>query len=295
MAVAEGVDYSYSRPDLVQLYAAGKRVVCRYVSWSRLGKNLSLAEASALSAAGFAVVTNWEYTAQDQLGGYDKGVEHAREADRQHRACGGPATRPIYFSTDFDASASQLAGPVTQYFRGAASVLGLGRVGVYGGLRSVRYMLDHGLARWAWQAYAWSGGVWDNRAHIQQYRNGVTLAEATVDLDRAMKADYGQWKIGGEDDDMDTRQAQILWNMGWLVQGLVEGDDPIVIPANTAYGVAGTSLPNKVAQAIKAAADVVTVDPAVVDAAVAKALASPTVLAAVVKAINDDHARRLAA
>ena len=36
-------------------------------------------------------------------------------------------------------------------------------------------------------------------------------------------------------------------------------------------------------------------DPAVVDAAVTKALSNPQVLAAVVKAINDDHARRLAA
>jgi hypothetical protein len=54
------------------------------------------------------------------------------------------------------------------------------------------------VAAWFWQTYAWSAGVWAPGNHIEQYQNGVALAGATLDLDRALTADYGQWMIGDD-------------------------------------------------------------------------------------------------
>lgn len=189
----EGVDYSWSRPDLEQLYQLGKQFIIRYVSYSDTGKNLTRAEAEQARRVGLAIVTNWEWDARDQLGGYARGQAHAREADRQHRACGGPKDRPIYFSTDFDASTGELE-TCYDYLRGAASIIGWDRVGVYGGYRTIAYMASKGV-RWLWQTYAWSGGRWHKAAQLRQYRNGVHLAGGEVDLNRAMTDDYGQWGL----------------------------------------------------------------------------------------------------
>jgi Domain of unknown function (DUF1906) len=208
--VIEGVDYSWGRPDLGELARLGKRFAVRYLSFKRTGKNLTRAEADQLIAAGLAVVSNWENDKGDQLGGHNRGVAHATEAARQHLACGGPPDRPIYFSTDFDASTSQLA-TCHRYLRGCADVIGWDRVGVYGGFRTINYMRDRGV-RWLWQTYAWSGGQWAAGTHLRQYRNEVRLAGADVDLDRAMKTDYGQW---GEDTPLTGEDIEKIAQRVW--------------------------------------------------------------------------------
>lgn len=194
--MTQGVDYAWSRPDPAGLYTAGKRFACRYVSFDTTGKNLTQAEAMDLSRAGLSIVANWEYSATDQLGGYDKGVLHATAAASRLASIGMPPGRPIYFSTDFNATDAQLA-VCRRYLDGAASVLGRERVGVYGGYRTVEYMGAYSVAAWFWQTYAWSAGRWHPSADIRQYQNGVTVAGATVDLDEAMVPDYGQWLVAG--------------------------------------------------------------------------------------------------
>ncbi|HEX6684764.1 MAG TPA: DUF1906 domain-containing protein [Candidatus Limnocylindrales bacterium] len=202
----EGVDYSWGRPRPAELSKLGKRFAVRYVSYDTTGKNLTRDEADRLIDAGLSIVTNWENSAGDQLGGRDRGRQHAAQADRLHRACGGPGDRPVYFSTDFDATAGQLA-TCYEYLRGCADLIGWDRVGVYGGRRTMIYMQDRGV-RWLWQTYAWSGIAnrfdsndlnWVRGVHIHQYNNGVRLDGADTDLDRATTADFGQW---GQDDDM---------------------------------------------------------------------------------------------
>lgn len=203
----DGVDYSWARPSPSGLHRAGKRFAVRYLSWASSGRGRSVldghtngkvltkSEATKLQAAGLDVVSNWEYTARDQLRGRAGGRYDAAEAERIHKACGGPSAAPIYFSTDFDASTSQLS-TCHDYLRGAADVLGWDRVGVYGGYRTIDYMADRGVD-WLWQTYAWSRGRWDGRAQLQQYRNGVRLAGGDVDLNRATTSTYGQWGAAG--------------------------------------------------------------------------------------------------
>lgn len=192
--MTEGVDYAWSRPDPATLYAAGKRFASRYLSYDRSGKNLTLAEAEQLAAAGISVVANWEWQTGDAKGGYDVGRKYAQEAVRQAAACGMPAGRPIYFSVDYDPAGAYAI--VDAYFRGIGSVLPVEQIGAYGGYDTIAHLLDFGLIWWAWQTYAWSAGRWHPGAHVQQYRNGVLLAGGDLDLDRAMVDDFGQWTPG---------------------------------------------------------------------------------------------------
>ena len=193
-----GLDY-VTGPPIAALKSANVAFVCRYLSEENpvtLVKILTASEAKALSAAGISLVSNYEWTGTTPLGGHNAGVFDAQIARDQHAACGGPADRPIYFSVDFDATPAQMPA-IIDYFHGVASVIGLARTGAYGSYFTIKALLDAKAIMWAWQTYAWSGGQWDSRAHIQQYDNGVTFAGLSVDYDRSMTKDFGQWFYGG--------------------------------------------------------------------------------------------------
>jgi hypothetical protein len=193
----EGVDYAFPpNPAPATLAAAGKVFACRYGGPGSDSKQLTAAELAGLTAAGIAVVANAEGTTDGLKGGYSAGKAWAADAEQHFRALGMPADRPIYLSVDFDANSTHWPA-LDAAMAGAASVLGPGRVGVYGGYKVIAHFasMKDKLATWYWQTYAWSGGLWHPAAHIQQYRNGVTIGGADCDLNRAMKADYGQWGV----------------------------------------------------------------------------------------------------
>jgi len=179
--------------------AANVTFVCRYVGYFSgydithperpQGKILTPGEAKALSDAGISPVSNWEWYANRVLEGHDAGAWDAHVANHIHLACGGPPDRPIYFSVDENLAGAQVA----TYFQGVASVIGHARTGAYGSDRVLKYLFDNGLISWGWQTYAWSAGAWEPRAHIQQYSNSVNLAGHSVDYNRSIKNDYGQW------------------------------------------------------------------------------------------------------
>lgn len=193
-----GIDYAFSpHPAIGELLPGGIRFVMRYTSPlasnDHNGKNLVPAEKQQLLAAGLAIGIVFESGSGRVLGGHAAGVLDAEHANAVVKAL-GMAGLPVYFACDFDIQHAQL--PVLgAYLDGAASVIGQARTGVYGGITAVRYALDHGHAHWAWQTYAWSGTPtsWDPRAHVRQFRNGVHVAGATVDMNEAMRGDFGQW------------------------------------------------------------------------------------------------------
>jgi hypothetical protein len=205
--VPEGIDYAFGRPGIAALQAAGVKFVCRYLSHSPT-KNLTSAEAHALSNAGIWIVVVWETTAKRSLDGRTAGVADAIDAQMQAQACGMPSGRPIYFAVDWDASSGQQAA-INAYLDGAASVLGEGRVGIYGGYGPVQRAMDSGHAAWGWQTYAWSGGRWHDDAQLQQYSNNHTLGGVGCDYDRATKADYGQWRVGAGPNIQEDDMAQV--------------------------------------------------------------------------------------
>ncbi|MES9606819.1 MULTISPECIES: glycoside hydrolase domain-containing protein [Actinomadura] len=198
-----GVDYAWGRPGASALERAGAKFACRYLSHDTSGKNLTRKEADELSAAGIWLVVVWESTAKRPLAGRSAGAADARDAAAQARACGMPDDRPIYFAADWDATSGQ-QDEINAYLDGAASVLGRDRVGLYGGYGPVKRAFDAKKITFGWQTYAWSGGKWDARAQLRQYSNDHTINGVGVDYDRAVKSDYGQWRVGvspeGEDD-----------------------------------------------------------------------------------------------
>jgi Domain of unknown function (DUF1906) len=190
--MAEGIDYSYGGGlSAAAMKRAGKHFVARYLSTQPNSKNISSAEARNLLGAGLSVVLVWETTADRVLSGRNGGVADAREADRQANALGMRGI-PLYFACDIDSSPGQ-QGAINGYCSGAASVIGHGRTGLYGGYWPVSRAFSAGVIRYGWQTYAWSGGNLDRRAQLYQYRNGVKLGPADVDLDKSMATDYGQW------------------------------------------------------------------------------------------------------
>ncbi|WP_239124423.1 glycoside hydrolase domain-containing protein [Rhizocola hellebori] len=187
-----GLDYSWSRPSPSAIVAAGYTFVSRYLSRDNTGKNLTKAEADSLIAAGIDVVCNWEFDLDAPLRGYAEGATNAQEAQQQALACGMPPGRPIYFSVDFDATASQQP-VIDAYFDGVASVIGRSRTGAYGGYYLIKRLFDNGKINWGWQTYAWSSGLWDSRAQVRQVLNGIFVGGQECDKNEAWAADFGQW------------------------------------------------------------------------------------------------------
>jgi hypothetical protein len=198
MGYPRGLDYAGGRIAGAALKQAGIAFVCRYLSpggSSLPGKQLLPTEAADLRANGIAIVSNWETTANRMLGGSAAGLADAAAARDQVVACGGPADGVIYFSADFDATEAQQV-PINSYLAACAQVLGgPEHVGVYGGYWVVKRALDAGVAKWAWQAEAWSGTNRDARANIIQ-RNGLgyqTVAGVQCDINEAHTDNFGQW------------------------------------------------------------------------------------------------------
>src|SRR6266699_2564480 len=232
-----GIDY-VTGPPVADLKAAGVTFVCRYLSFVNnltQVKLLTDVEAKALGAAGIAIVSNYEWYADRALESAASGAADAHIAASQHANCGGPPSRPIYFSVDVDCDGAQ----TLDYFKGVASVIGLSRTGAYGSYRVLKYLFDMGAIEWGWQTYAWSYGQWEPRAHIQQYNNGMTMAGLSVDYDRSIKSDYGQWsQVAPPPQERNTwmstgqqHQAELTWAIGHkVVPILFPGHD---VPADS--------------------------------------------------------------
>jgi hypothetical protein len=209
MTAIEGVDYAWApHPSPAALKGAGKHFAVRYGGPGSDGKHLHADEVAALKAAGIALVANAEQAA-NSFKGTAAGKAHATSADAAFKALGMPGNRPIYFSVDWDADAGDWAA-IDAALRGAASVIGAARVGVYGSYDTVSHCHSAGTARWFWQTYAWSGGKTPpSFVHLYQYRNGQKIGGADCDFVRALQDDYGQWGVTtnvGDDDDMTPEE-----------------------------------------------------------------------------------------
>lgn len=192
--VVYGEDWAWGELTPAVLKAAGASFALRYLSTDP-SKNLTLAEAQRLTLAGIKCVTVWETTAARALQGYQAGYHDAIAAFAMAHACGQPSWRPVAFAVDFDESPQQ-APLVADYARGWSDVAGKGRRGVYGGYWTVKRLFDAGLVDFAVQTIAWSGGLWDPRAQMQQFAVDKFLGGVSVDYDRAVAADYGGWFVG---------------------------------------------------------------------------------------------------
>ena len=181
--MAEGVDYSWARPGGAALAAAGKSFAGRYL-YPGGGKGLTAAEVNDLHAHGVSVFTIFESSAARTLDGHWAGVADAQTAQGQLAACGLPSNQVVYFGVDFDAVGGQMP-VIDDYLLGAGTILGQGRVGVYGSYLVTTHCRAAGTAPNGFQAYAWSRGQVDGGADFYQYNNGQNI-NGSVDLVRSL-------------------------------------------------------------------------------------------------------------
>lgn len=196
--MAEVLDYSSGWPAPATIKAAGYAGVVRYAGTRGRSKNITLAEANALKNARVPVALVYESGAGWMLDGFEAGVGAARAllADAADLAVG---VRAAYMACDVDVTSEAQMLAVERCLDGAAQVLGLARVGVYGEADVIDRMLGRGRATWGWQTRAWSGGRTSARAHIRQelgyvYPDGVQCDRSTVLAD---DGDWGGWTVGG--------------------------------------------------------------------------------------------------
>jgi peptidoglycan hydrolase-like protein with peptidoglycan-binding domain len=191
----KGCDYAFDLPAASALRAAGIQFAFRYVSTDP-AKNLGAAERDALHSAGIGIGLVWETTGTSALGGYQAGLNEARQARQEATALGFPTTLPIYYAIDWDEAASQTP-TVLDYLHGAADAEGSkDKIGVYGGLAVIEAAASAGYV-FLWQTYAWSSGQWAPQAVIRQTLNGSSIGGQDVDLDEAVAGANGLWMPTG--------------------------------------------------------------------------------------------------
>ena len=198
MTVIEGADFSSavnSNWDALatSLLASGKKFVWRYAvnDKSPSGRGITAAEYKAYVSAGLEVGLYWESTEGWMTGGKAAGISAAQNAQANLVAAGMPPTIPVYFAADFDATPAQQA-QIDDCLKGAASVLGANRVGIYGGFYVVQRCSQNKSAAWFCQTSAWSGGQWFSGNHLEQYGYNHIIGGVNCDDVRAKQANYGQ-------------------------------------------------------------------------------------------------------
>lgn len=141
----------------------------RYYS-HHAGKNLSLAEARALTDAGIQIGVVWE-TIGAHLHSFSRAqglADGAAAYLMAQSAITQPSGSAIYFEVDCHPTVEDIAGPITRYFEGVNQAFNAARpgephyqIGIYGSAACCRAMVAGGLASLSWLAPAVGGGADD--------------------------------------------------------------------------------------------------------------------------------------
>lgn len=174
------------------LRAKGITFVCRYLvpadmAWKRLTKS----EAGRISEAGISILSVYESTADRACGGNAAGLADGAAALKEAKGIGQTEGSAIYFAVDFDAQSSDY-DKIEAYLKSAASQIMGYHIGVYGSYRVCEEMAKRGI-KYCWQTYAWSRGKKSVHANVYQYKNGISLAGITCDLNESY-GNEGFWK-----------------------------------------------------------------------------------------------------
>ena len=188
------------------IVAAGMKFVVRYYS-NVAGKTVSPAEAKALSAAGLKLVVVYQ-DKQDAVGFFDdgQGKASALRALDLAKATGQPKGSAIYFAADFDPTADEVRGPISQYFMAVNRVFRAATVqyaiGVYGSGLTCRLLRDASLAQYAWLSQSTGFREYSSfrpRAHMIQIAPNRDICDGklNIDDDVAQVGDYGAFRLAG--------------------------------------------------------------------------------------------------
>ena len=171
------------------------------------GKCITAAEARALSSAGLKLVMVYQ-DSQDKIQFFDKtqGTDNAQRALKLAAKIGQPAGSAIYFAADFDPTADEVRGPISDYFMAVNQVFNASavkyRIGVYSSGLTCRLLRDASLVQFAWLSQSVRFAEYNAfrpRAHmIQVFPNRDILGgKLNIDDDIAQVADYGAFQLAG--------------------------------------------------------------------------------------------------
>lgn len=206
----KGLDYSFDRPGAENIANAGYQFVIRYVPYQGDGgKGLTRAELTELHKYNLGVGLVFESVAERHKAGHAAGVADAQLSKAAAKSLGFPDNCVIYFAVDFDTAESD-QDEIDDYQRGAISVLGINRVGVYGSYYVCKRCYANGTAKYLWQTYAWSGGQTFEEMHVYQYQNGGRLNGAAVDYNEAYGTEQGFYYKGGTETAFTPNDKVIL-------------------------------------------------------------------------------------
>lgn len=201
MAAEYWLDYSAAKLSGDVIRAAGYTGVVRYIdSPLNLGrKHTNLAEYGSHVAAGLRVALVMQTTTTASDGGFPVGQDHARraQAGAVHLGYDGP----IFFTNDRPELPSVLNWRA--YLDGAASILGIKRVGAYGFRNAMDVAAGH--ATYFWQA----GRRSDVAGHVHLWQDNntqVTVGGITCDRNLVLQG------IGGFLMALSDKEQRDLYN-----------------------------------------------------------------------------------
>lgn len=145
-------DFSFSRPSVEDLLAAGATGVARYLSSYSTPKNADKTEVEAYWKAGLAVLLVWENDTHDTDGGYASGAVAGHSARPQATALGFPVDHVLYWAVDRRLNNTQRATAI-EYGRGFRDAAGLSRP--YGEGALIDAAVDAGLCDGGWMPSTW--------------------------------------------------------------------------------------------------------------------------------------------
>lgn len=199
----EGIDSSHGgTPSVAAMNHHGWKFAGRYAvdDKSPVGRGITAAEYRKLVAGGFGTFLYWEGGESWMLGGFNAGVAGAHNGHANILQEGIPPTAPLIFAHDIQPQPSHYPA-IAACLKGAESVVGFDRLGIYGGKDIIDYCRNHGLARFFVQTEAWSyrGGVLAVAEGIHLLQYGTTAQSGSIDVEginvdlvRAYQANYGQ-------------------------------------------------------------------------------------------------------
>ena len=172
--------------------------VGRYLAGSYV---MSSAEAKRISNTGLYIISIWEKGKPTRPSYFTaaQGTTDGQSAISAAKALGQPAGTPIYFTVDYDASSSDIKGPITTYLQAVKKVFEDDNhyyaLGLYGSGSVLSYFKNTYTYTWLAGATAWRGSDTFTGWFIKQYANGTTIDSFTVDKDDS-NGSAGGWKAG---------------------------------------------------------------------------------------------------
>lgn len=204
--MAKGLDTAQDCTTRIDcLKQAGFEFVGRYYNVNNRAKNLTRAEAKAMSDAALFIVSIWEngFPTTPAYFAYSKGVHDGTVAYHMAQLeIGQPATTPIYFAVDYDASELDIQNPIAEYFRGIRAGFAtisqgapLYEIGVYSSGCVCAWLRSQGLVSYVWlsQSTGWCGYEAFTGWNLKQ---GPELIVCGLDADLDESSGHGGgWKI----------------------------------------------------------------------------------------------------